>query len=233
MIDPERSADPAIARRYAWGWGILLAMWVAAVKWGGLTGMDHAVAAWMDGIRSPALDTAARAITFFGSTPWAVAMAAVMLLQWRARDEGSMAKIFLLAWAGGLALQVALRFAVGQLRPDAIIVINGPTLGLGLVAQYELRGFPSGHAFRAAFLYGWWSERLTERPAGFVAAVGCGFTILLVGLTRAYLSRHWMTDIVGAWLLALMVLSWAEASRRSSTRFGSLGTAPSARRPAA
>jgi membrane-associated phospholipid phosphatase len=51
------------------------------------------------------------------------------------------------------------------------------------------------------------------RRRGGWAAAGCAALILLVGATRVYLDRHWMTDVVGAWMLAGTALALAGSAR--------------------
>ena len=77
----------------------------------------------------------------------------------------------------------------------------------GLVAVGAPYSFPSGHVFRSAFLLGIWYQRLTQE---YVPAHGNVFaqkaTIVavasLIGLSRIYLGDHWMSDVVGGFLLA-------------------------------
>jgi len=163
-----------------------------------------------------ALEAAARAVTFFGSSPWTLAVMAVMSVCWWMRGETRLLPVFWGALIGGLAIQVCLRLAVAQWRPDTLVI---PAAG-ALIERIDLAGFPSGHAFRSAFLYGWWADVLRGRREGWAqAATGaCGLLIAAIGLTRIYLGRHWPTDIVGAWLLAAFVLCMARGALARGAR---------------
>jgi len=183
-------------------------MLAVVVKSRGLAVSDGALAYWIIGWSSPGLDAAARAVTFLGSSPWTLAVMAMMSVWWWQRGAAERLPVFWGAFIGGLTMQVGLRFAVAQWRPDTAVI---PAAG-AFIERVDLAGFTSGHAFRAAFLYGWWADAVRApraRREGWTLAarVACGLLIVAIGLTRVYLQRHWPTDIIGAWLLAAFVLS--------------------------
>ena len=191
-----------------------LLLMALAVKAGVFVPMDRAVAQGVETIRTLWLDEGARAITFFGSTVWTLS-AMVLMSAWKRRERGRV-PVFWGAWLFGCAVQVLLRLWVAQGRPDAAVVPVGWAADfLELGTQFHLAGFPSGHAFRSAFLFGWWAQGclrrqgLWERGIG----VGCLVVIVLVGWTRLYLNRHWLTDVLGSWVLALLSLTLACALR--------------------
>ena len=197
-----------------WGWaasGLALAL---AVKGGWLVAFDHGVTQWLKVVRTPALDEVAAAITFFGSSLW-TGMLVVLMMGWWWRTGQRKPMV---GWcvAGGCALlmQVILRWWVAQWRPDTAVPVPEP---MSLFTRYELAGFTSGHAFRSAFLYGWWADRLWQnrtRSWAVAGAVGCWLLILLIGITRVYLHRHWCTDVIGAWLIAMTALAATARYRR-------------------
>ena len=167
---------------------------------------DQAVARWMETVRTPGLDRLARGLTSAGGIPVILTLVATMLGWWWKTRQPRLAWVFLGTWGGGLILQAVLRFWVGQWRPDAVVPAS-----MDLVTRYDLAGFTSGHALRSAFLYGWWSQALLRRRVWWASlgAAGCVALILLVGASRIYLRRHWLTDVVGAWLIAGVVLTVA------------------------
>ena len=197
-----------------WGWGLLLGLLAIAVNAKLLVDADHQMARWMEAVRTPGRDAAAKTMTFFGGSPWTLAAVAAMSLRWWAIHRRAALWACLWAGLGGGILQCLLRLWVGQWRPDTI-----PPSTMDLAARYELAGFTSGHAFRAAFLYGWWAQALLRRRTWWAAtgAIGCGLLIVVVGLTRVYLGRHWVSDVAGGWLVALTALALA---KRLEVRFG-------------
>lgn len=220
--------------RGAWACLAALVALALLVKSGLLQPTDEAVAGLIRDVQSPVVTEAARAITFFGSSLWTVTAIGLMALWWRrpfgaaqgavlSEVEGRRARrprallVFLGAGAAGLLLQVGLRYAVAHWRPDA-----APPAAADWMMRYELAGFTSGHALRSAYLFGWWADTLRRWGGawGGIGAMLCVVMVVAVGLTRVYLNRHWLTDVVGAWLIAGWALSIASAARGSAVRHG-------------
>lgn len=171
------------------------------VKAGRLARLDHSVAAWAQSLRSQPLDQLAAAASFFGSSPWTACCVAALSVWWLRRGARPRWRAFLAGGALGLVLQVVLRFAAAQWRPDT----EAAPASADLFMRYELAGFTSGHAFRASYLYGWGIPELWRRgtAASRAAAIGCAVLILMVCATRVYLNRHWLSDVTGGFLLAM------------------------------
>jgi len=71
-------------------------------------------------------------------------------------------------------------------------------------------GFPSGHAMTFTLFFGLlaylaWSY-LRPGWLRLLAVGGCGAVILLVGVSRVYLSDHWPSDVLGGYLFGLVWL---------------------------
>jgi undecaprenyl-diphosphatase len=98
-----------------------------------------------------------------------------------------------------------------------------PRPALGQLVEHST-SFPSGHAAASlalAFgvLLGWWAAGL-PRPSLVAAAVIP--LALLIGYSRAYLSIHWLSDVIAGWVVATVAaaitfgIDRAIAARRSS-----------------
>ena len=191
-------------------WLIVAALFAVMVKLRWFAGADQAVTEWFTSRRTPSLDAIVRAVTFFGSSPWILGVMGLMSGWWLSRGNRRTPAILWGAWGLGMLAQILLRLAVAQWRPDA-----GPLpVSMDLITRVDRAGFPSGHAFRVAFLYGWWAKTSRQRRLHWSVAVGCLALVAGVGLTRVYLGRHWMSDVAGSWLFA----AWALALARSWQR---------------
>ena len=101
----------------------------------------------------------------------------------------------------GQGLLYSLKIIFSRLRPA------GPLTDAQSVAE----SFPSGHTFTATVLYGLLIVlvfRHTDKPALRVgtAVLGTGL-IIAVGVSRVLLSVHWMTDVMGGWMIGLAWLA--------------------------
>ncbi|MGW0434223.1 phosphatase PAP2 family protein [Micromonospora sp. NPDC003197] len=99
-------------------------------------------------------------------------------------------------------------------------------------------GFPSGHTSNAAaialvvVLLLWPRQARTGRVVTVVLAVGFA---LFIALTRLALLAHWPADVLGGWLLALVVVPLAARTATARTRFSGApaGSAPGPESPPA
>lgn len=200
-------------------WALLLGLLASQVAQGQLHAFDRDVAQIVAAWRSSAWDPAVGGGAFFGSSAWTMlALAACVALAWRQQRRHA-AWILVWAYALGMGLEIVLRLWVMQWRPGTAMVSGSA----GLIERFHLAGFPSGHAFRSAFLFGWIIKELQARRDWWARAAqaGCALIILLVGAGRLYLNRHWASDVMGGWLVALLALAvavnWEQAFERQST----------------
>jgi len=103
---------------------------------------------------------------------------------------------------GVVLINLALKTAIHRDRPapDLVDVFS------------DVRGysFPSGHVmFYVAYFGFLWFLVYTlfkDTPRRTVALVGLGLFVVLVGPSRIYLGAHWASDVIGAYLLGILVL---------------------------
>ena len=198
------------------GWGLALGVLSHQVAKGHAVPVDQLVASWVAALRSPVLDEPVRLLTCFGGSTWTLlALCGLSVLAWR-RSGAAAAVIMLAAFALGLGMEAVLRLTVPHWRPDTASV----PATMSLRMRFGLAGFPSGHAIRSAFVFGWMNRESRELPAPWARLMraGCLLMIGLVGFTRLYLNRHWASDILGSWLVVLVVFAiaryWEQAFLR-------------------
>ncbi|MGW3956103.1 phosphatase PAP2 family protein [Streptomyces sp. NPDC004752] len=131
-----------------------------------------------------------------------VCMAAAGWLVWRRRAWWT-ALWLTSVCALGTALQQALKAAVGRPRP----VWPDP------VDSARYAAFPSGHAMTATVVCGLLLWLLRHLGAGRVlwrtAVAAAAVCVLGAGLTRVWLGVHWLSDVLGGWLLGALVVALA------------------------
>ncbi|HEY4408292.1 MAG TPA: phosphatase PAP2 family protein [Acidimicrobiia bacterium] len=186
-----------------WGTGVLV---VHAFATGVRHKLDVPVNRWFFHHRSAGLARLMRLITRAGSERGALAGAVLIggTWSWRRRSLRP-AGLLAVAYGGAAVIAYAVKVLVGR----------GRHRGAALFASAAHLGYPSGHATLSAAVYGT-TALLLARPAGAsrarkaVAAACYGFA-LLVGFSRLYLGRHYLTDVVAGtglgslWALALAV----------------------------
>ncbi len=183
------------------------------VAQGLLVPLDRVVAEWAASWHVPSLDPLVRTITFFGSSAWTI-VALGLLGGWAWQRHGRTASIrYVGAFGLGLAIEMALRLLVAQWRPDTLSV----PASMDWQTRFELAGYPSGHAYRSAVTFGWLISETSRSRWVTVTRWTSVVMIVLVGLSRLYLNRHWATDVIGSWLVAAVVLLIARQVSPQST----------------
>ena len=171
---------------------------------GALVRMDTAAArdlhGWVRG--SPGLVTGLEILTFFGTPLWfyvIVTLAAAVV--WR-RGRGRLALFLVVTTLGGGLLDTAVKLAVNRSRPSLV----------DPVATAHGKSFPSGHAMSSTIGYGAlllvFLPVIAPRLRRLVVA---GFVLLVaaIGFSRLALGVHYITDVVGGYVLGL---AWLAAS---------------------
>ncbi|MEU8785739.1 phosphatase PAP2 family protein [Streptomyces sp. NPDC048637] len=187
--------------------GLLLAL--VALRWGPLMSVDRALAGVLHrtAVEASGWTRLSRMLSDWLWDPWAMravlAGAVVLLVRRGQRLLGVWVAVTALV---GTGLQQVLKAVVGRDRP----VWPDP------VDSAHYAAFPSGHAMSAlvAGALVLWLLRLggarplwrrTARTVVVVSVAGVGFT-------RVYLGVHWLSDVVGGWLLGGALVAAAAAA---------------------
>ncbi|WP_327365878.1 phosphatase PAP2 family protein [Streptomyces sp. NBC_01217] len=181
---------------------------LVAVRWLPLMTLDRTVAQALHrrAVTEPGLVHANRILTDWAWDPWtmrALTLVAVVVLWWR----GARA---LAVWAAAVSLlstllQQGLKAAVGRERPHWPDPVDSA----------HFSAFPSGHAMTATVTCGLLLWLLRRRGTGpwmwWSALVVAGVSVVGVGITRLYLGVHWLSDVLGGWLLGAALVGFAVA----------------------
>ena len=161
-------------------------------------GLDREVASFMLEQRTGGLTTVMKRVTWLGSSlvlfPLLAVAATVGAIRsgWRAGVVGmALLPVPLLSFVS----YNLVKFLLDRPRPP------------GPLALVEASGgsFPSGHACLAAATFGALALALAPRltrPGRLAVWIAAGCIAAVVGVSRIYLGVHWLSDVVGAYLLA-------------------------------
>jgi undecaprenyl-diphosphatase len=158
-------------------------------------------------------------VSWFGYTPQNLIMPAVLAAPFAVRRLWVEA-VWVLGSQASSVVVLVLKDVVHRARPSAELV--------GVLTPLTDPSFPSGHVVQYTTLFGVtfflvyvlapWSMLRTA------ALTLLAVPILLVGLSRLYLGQHWLSDVLGGYAVAVLLLvpyCWAYARwrlhRRSTT----------------
>ena len=151
---------------------------------------------WLAQGRTNQLSRSLYLITWFGSQSATVGLTLLgtIMLLWQRKRRNA---VILWLMLGGVSLFVQ----VGKRTFDRARPLK--------VAFYPETGysFPSGHSATAMLLYGllayWLIRHLSAAPARVLTGLGAVTLILAVGFSRIYLGVHFLSDVVGGYLLGI------------------------------
>lgn len=190
----------------AFGLALLFAKLASEVFERESVALDNAVSLWAHSIANPGLDTIFSFFTFSGSILSVCVLTVVgfLLLHWR--NHYYFAWLLAFSVGGSVALNQALKFFFQRPRPALWQTLRHP------LASYS---FPSGHStviicFCGFFI--WLAFKFLKRPVvKAILSVLLVLCIAMVGLSRIYLGEHYLTDVIGGFILGgswlIMVLS--------------------------
>lgn len=143
-------------------------------------------------------------ISYIGYPPqalWSTVILVVLIFVFGFRWEAMMT---IFAGAGAQAVVAVVKIIVHRPRPSADLVL--------VAQQLNSYSFPSGHTLTYTALFGFMVFlAYTVLKPSFMRGlfiVVFGLLVLLIGPSRIYLGGHWASDVLGAYLLGSLWLSF-------------------------
>lgn len=182
---------------------ILATMLVAFTPWPGR--MDHWLLALMVHGRTSPQTAVAQFFTWLGSGPTVIAVAAMLAaVLWLGTRRMALPGALLGTVACAVGSETLMKLAVARPRPPVDVVIGVPS------ASYA---FPSGHTTNGTAVYVMGALLLATmlRSTRLRAALLASAVVIALGIgwSRLYLGFHWLSDVLGGWLLAATVIAAA------------------------
>jgi len=160
---------------------------------------DLAVNAWIPSIQLPIFIALAKGIEFlFDTLPLTIISLAVALVIWLRKSRKDAAVFAGVMLLNAIAIE-AIKLIVHRARP-----ING-------LIQESSYAFPSGHAATALVFFGFLIyfaiKYLKPKKQKSITISLCLLMIVLIGFSRIYLNTHWLTDVLGGFLVGAVMLA--------------------------
>jgi membrane protein DedA with SNARE-associated domain/membrane-associated phospholipid phosphatase len=178
---------------------VLISYWSIVAADPASTGGDRAALELFDDIRANWLDDLAEVVTKLGSSYVVFPLAALCAIALAVTRRWVELCVLLIGLALTIELTQAIKVWVDRPRPpDELVDANGSS-------------FPSGHAAYSTF-YAWLGATVALRLVpGFTRRsllITAGIVLAAtVGITRAYLRVHWLSDVTAGWALGVSAFS--------------------------
>jgi membrane-associated phospholipid phosphatase len=155
------------------------------------------VIVWVQSLSNPTLDTVFQALTLLGSEPFYLIL--LPIVYWCVHKEIGVELAYLSMLSAWLNSAFKHLFKIPRPSDPRIRILTEETSP----------SFPSGHAQGTMVNWGYLAYRF-RKPAFWVVAI---LVILGVGVSRIVLGVHFPQDVLGGWIIGLVLLviyAWAE-----------------------
>lgn len=184
--------------------------------------LDQSASTWISDWRGGGLTGLMRVATILADPWFVVAATTLVTIELLVRRRRGAALFLVAATVGTSLLVMVAKLATGRDRPV-------PPISLMEVDGYS---FPSGHAAQSVALYGALAIIATtvivdrrKHVVVYLTALGISG---VVGISRVVLGVHWLSDVVGGWLLAAAWLATLATGRRALLLRSEANSAPPA-----
>ncbi|WP_374196641.1 phosphatase PAP2 family protein [Streptomyces sp. ISL-96] len=192
---------------------------LVAFEWHPLVSFDRSVADVLhdSAVGHPAVTHTNRILSDWVWDPWTMRALVAVACVWLLRQRERLLALWIAATSAlGSLVQQGLKAAVGRERPEWPDPVDSA----------HFSAWPSGHAMTAVVTCGllvWLLGLRGVNPRLRTAVLVVGTVSWLgVGVTRLYLGVHWVSDVLGGWLLggAVVALSVVAYGRLVASREG-------------
>jgi undecaprenyl-diphosphatase len=198
------------------GIALTLAAWAF-----GVFPFDLKVAFALRGENNPAFAAFMTAVSFLGDG-WMPVLLVFGVAVVCAYKKRWLEAAFLIATLSSGILAGILKMLVGRQRPPSFTM--NPS---DIFQSFNQYAYPSGHVLFFVVFFGFVAYLAWKFLAGWMrwtAISVCAILILLIGTSRIYLGEHWVSDVIGSyiigtfWLIILILLYQLVVYRRNRSR---------------
>jgi undecaprenyl-diphosphatase len=175
----------------------------------GIFRFDMEVDLALKGNESPVIAAVMSVVSFLGDG-WAPAILAFAVSATCAIRKKWLEALLVVATLTSVILSWILKVLVGRPRPSTF-----PMNPSDVFQSFNQYAYPSGHVLFFVVFFGFVAFLAWKHLAGWMRGVTisiCGTLIVLTGPSRIYLGEHWVSDVIGSyiigasWLIILILL---------------------------
>jgi membrane-associated phospholipid phosphatase len=189
----------------------------------GVFPFDLEAALWLRGVESPAVLAVMGAVSLLGDG-WVPLILVLAVAAVYALRKKWVAAVFVVATLSAGLLAGILKVLVGRPRPPVLAISP-----YDFFPSFNTYAYPSSHVLFFVVFYGFLAYLSWLYLAGrarWISISVCAALIVLIGPSRILLGEHWVSDVIGSyiigtlWLIILILLYQATLHLRSRGREG-------------
>jgi membrane-associated phospholipid phosphatase len=163
--------------------------------------VDLAATRWLQQFQNPAFASLMTWVSWFGFAPQSWVMPLVVAALFTVRKLWPEA-VWVLGTQAASLVAIGIKDLVHRARPSGDLV--------GVVSRLDSPSFPSGHVVQYTMLFGFtfFLVYVLTHPSMLrtLALMLLALPVILVGPSRLYLGQHWLSDVLGGYVVAAMLL---------------------------
>lgn len=199
------------------GIAIITLTYVVATK--DLTALDAAISDWFASWWIGGLTPIIRAFTFLADNKVFFLLMGCTLAILAYKKLYYYAFLLATSAGGGVAITYAMKLTIARERPGEVLYMNI----WGLFTDVVSFSFPSGHALKGTLLFGvlvytFYKQLQNKRLRSYIIAF-LVITIIIIGTGQVIRDRHFASDVIGGYLVAITWLTFCVAINRSIFNF--------------
>lgn len=164
--------------------------------------IDLAFSQEVQEFQNPFLDSLMKLVSWFGNSPGSyitILTGALLFLLFKFRKEA----LFILLTAASALVSTIIKIMVNRPRPSEPLV--------RVVQKANQQSFPSGHVMFYVVYFGFLTVlmyylKTIPKPVRIAVAAISILLIFTVPYSRIYLGDHWFTDVLGGFLMGMLLL---------------------------
>jgi len=155
--------------------------------------LDQAISGAISGLQSPFLDSLMRAVSFLGETIPSIILPAPFVIWFWVKGRRREAVWFIVSLLAVAVATSVVKNIIDRPRPD------GGSLSF-------VSGHTSYFTVFSGYLFFILKKVIDDRGRLLTWRIGLVVLMVLTGFSRIYLGEHWPTDVLGGFILGVLVL---------------------------